>query len=217
MLSALTILTMRIESISAEADRAGRYCVKLSDGASLRLYRQTVEDFGLYTGMEMSEQQLQDLQESAGKMSARMRAVRILAASNVTKADLQQRLIQKGEDKQHAAEAVQWMADMALIDDAQTARQIAQRCIAKGYGLARAKQMLYEKRVPKSYWPAVLEDYPDQMQHVLHFLQSRLNKSWEAKDIKRATDALLRKGHSYSQIKRALEMLCDDLTEIPED
>ena len=123
---------MRIESIKTEPDRAGRFWLTLEDGSKLPLYRQTVEDFGLYPGLELSEEQFQKLQEAAGAMSAKMRAVRIVAASSVSKKDLQHRLEQKGETPENAAEAVAWMSEMHLVDDRETARQVVARCIAKG-------------------------------------------------------------------------------------
>ena len=84
---------MRIDSLKTTPDRAGRYAVQFSDGTLMRLYRQTVEDFGLYTGKELSDEEMTALQEAASKMSAKMRAVRIVSASSVTKRDLEQRLV----------------------------------------------------------------------------------------------------------------------------
>ena len=208
---------MRIDSLSASADRAGRYWVKFSDGTNLRLYPQTVEDFGLYTGLELTQQQMTALQEAAGQMSDKMRAVRVLSASSVSKADLQQRLIQKGESKQHAAQAVEWMEQLDLVDDGKTAQLLVQRCAAKGYGVARTKQVLYEKRIPKELWEEALQDYPDQTQHILEFLRTRLRGSREVREVKRVTDALLRKGHSYSEIRRAMEQLGADTDSFPEE
>ena len=198
---------MRIEFLASKPDRAGRYTLRFEDGTSLRLYRQTVEDFRLFTGLELSEEELDALRTAAGQMSAKMRAVRIVTASAVSKRDLQQRLVRKGEDPRQAAEAVQWMADLDLVDDAKTARQIVNRCASKGYGLERAKQALYEKRIPKDFWEDALEDYPDQIEHIIKFLQSRLGNSWEDRDLKRAVDALMRRGHSYSDIQQALRQL----------
>ena len=126
---------MRIDSLKTTPDRAGHYWVTFDDGTKLGLYRQTVEDFALYTGMELSESEYEKLKTAAGQMSAKMRAVRIVSATSVSKRDLQQRLVQKGEDPQQAAEAVAWMEEMHLVDDAETARQIVSRCVAKGYGL----------------------------------------------------------------------------------
>ena len=208
---------MRIESIKTEPDRAGRFWVTLEDGSKLPLYRQTVEDFGLYPGLELSEEQFQKLQEAAGAMSAKMRAVRIVAASSVSKKDLQHRLQQKGETPENAAEAVAWMSEMHLVDDQETARQVVARCVAKGYGLQRAKQALYEKKIPKQYWQEALSEYPDQTQRILTFLRSRLDDDSDQKEVKKAIDALLRRGHSYTEIRAAMRMLAVEPEEFLEE
>ncbi len=207
---------MRIESVAAQPDMAGRYTVKFEDGTRMRLYRQTVEDFGLYAGKSLDEPELNQLKTAAGQMSAKMRAVRIVSASNVSKAALESRLIQKGENRLDAQQAVAWMAEMHLLDDQKTAESVVQHCIAKGYGLSRAKQALYEKRIPKEYWDAALADYPDQQDKILRFLQTRLGDSWEEKDLRRTVDALLRRGHSYHEIRRALQVYAQD-AELQED
>ena len=205
---------MRIEFLAPKPDRAGRHTLRFEDGTTLRLYRQTIEDFRLYAGAELTEDQLDELRTAAGQMSAKMRAVRIITASSVSKRDLEERLIRKGEQPEQAKEAVKWMADLDLVDDEKTARQIASRCASKGYGIARAKQALYEKRIPKEFWEDALADYPDQTEHIVNFLQTRLGDSWEERDLKRAVDALLRRGHSYGDVQRALRQLeVDDLQE----
>ena len=171
----------------------------------MRLYRQTVEDFRMYPGMELDEGQMDAVRESAGAYSAKMRAVRIVSASAVSKRDLENRLVRKGESEEQAKEAVQWLADLNLVDDRQTARQIVERCIHRGYGLQRAKQALYEKQIPKSLWEEALEGYPDQTDAITAFLQQRIKDPGDPKQVRRAIDAALRRGHSYGQVKRALE------------
>lgn len=207
---------MKIESLAASADRAGRYLLRFADGETMRLYRQTIEDFGLYAGLELTDEQMKRLRESAGQMSAKMRAVRIISASSVSKRDLEQRLQQKGEDAAQAKEAVAWLSDLNLIDDCRTAEQIVSRCAAKGYGIARAKQALFEKKIPKQYWDEALADYPDQTDSIAAFLRSRLKGSFDERDVKRAADALMRRGHSWSEIREALNRLEKD-TEFLED
>jgi len=192
--------------VAAQPDRAGRYTVKFDDGTVMRLYRQTVEDFGLYSGKEMEEDVMKQLHEAAGIMSAKMRAVRIVSASNVSKSDLEHRLVQKGESKEDAKQAVEWMSDLNLLDDEKTARQVVDKCIAKGYGISRAKQALFEKRIPKTLWEDVLFDYPDQTEKILAFLQLKLGDTWDEKALRRTTDSLLRRGHSYQEIRKALQI-----------
>ena len=201
---------MRIELLKTSPDRAGRYWVTFEDGTRLGLYRQTVEDFGLYTGMELEQDRYEALRSAAGQMSAKMRSVRIVSASSVSKRDLRDRLVRKGETEEDAAQAVAWMEDLHLIDDRNTAEQVVHSCISKGYGLARAKQALYEKRIPKEYWNEALEDYPDQLDRIESFLRSRLDEDSDDREVKRAIDALIRRGHSYGNIRKVLTELCFD-------
>ena len=208
---------MKVESLKTAPDRAGRYWVTFDDGSKMGLYRQTVEDFALYSGKELDEQAAEALRTAAGQMSAKMRAVRIVSAASVSRRDLEARLVRKGEDPQQAKEAVAWMEDLHLVDDRATAEQVVSSCISKGYGLMRAKQALYEKRIPKEYWDEVLADYPDQTEKITAFLKSRLDADSDEKQVRRAVDALIRRGHSYGTIRRALDALSFDTEDFQEE
>lgn len=208
---------MRIDSLKNNPDRAGRYWATFEDGTKIGLYRQTVEDFGLYIGRELSEEDFTALLTAAGKMSAKMRAVRIVSATSVSRKDLEERLVRKGEDPAQAREAVQWMEELHLVDDRNTAEQVVHSCISRGYGLARAKQALYEKRIPKEYWEEALSGYPDQLEKIEAFLRSRLDADSDEKQKKKAIDALLRRGHSYGRIREALNNLSFDSEDYFED
>ena len=208
---------MRIEHLATAPDRAGRFALRFDDGTTMRLYRQTVEDFGLYAGLELSEEALKKLRRAAGEMSAKMRAVRIVSASSVSRRDLEQRLVRKGEDASDAKQAVEWMEGLNLLDDRATAEQVVQSCVSKGYGLARARQALYEKRIPREYWEEALENYPDQTERIEAFLRSRLDPDSDEKQVRRAVDALIRRGHSYSAVKRVLASLSFDTEDFLEE
>lgn len=208
---------MKVESLKTAPDRAGRYWLTFDDGSKMGLYRQTVEDFALYSGKELDEQEAEALRTAAGQMSAKMRAVRIVSASSVSRRDLEARLVRKGEDPQQAKEAVAWMEDLHLVDDRATAEQVVSSCISKGYGLARAKQALYEKRIPKEYWDEALADYPDQTEKITAFLKSRLDADSDEKQVRRAVDALIRRGHNYGTIRRALDALSFDTEDFQEE
>ena len=208
---------MKVESLKTAPDRAGRYWVTFDDGSKMGLYRQTVEDFELYSGKELDEQEAEALRTAAVQMSAKMRAVRIVSAASVSRRDLEARLVRKGEDPQQAKEAVAWMEDLHLVDDRATAEQVVSSCISKGYGLMRAKQALYEKRIPKEYWDEALADYPDQTEKITAFLKSRLDADSDEKQVRRAVDALIRRGHSYGTIRRALDALSFDTEDFQEE
>ena len=159
----------------------------------------------MYPGLEIAD--LQVLRDHDSRYSAKMRAVRIISASAVSRRDLETRLVRKGESEEQAKAAVEWLSDLNLVDDSQTARQIVESCIRKGYGLQRAKQALYEKQIPKDLWEEVLEDYPDQSERIADFLRSKLKDPDDPKQVKRAIDAAIRRGHGYGDVKRALEQI----------
>ena len=191
--------------------------MRFDDGTVMRLYPQTVQDFGLYTDKELTDEEMTALRTAAGAMSAKMRAVRIVASTAVSKRDLEERLIQKGEDPTQAKDAVQWMAELNLLDDRAVGEQIVNRCISKGYGLSRAKQALYEKRIPKQYWDEILSGYPDQQEAIVSFLKTKLGQSKNSRELKKVIDALIRRGHSYGQIRKALAELEMDPYEFREE
>ena len=197
---------MRIDSLAGSADRTGRHLVKFDSGDTMRLYRQTVEDFGLFPGMELNGAQMDALRESAGAYSAKMRAVRIVSATNVSRKDLEQRLVRKGEDPDQARAAVEWMEDLSLLDDRRTAAQIVSSCVSKGYGPSRARQTLYEKKIPRELWDEALQNYPDQTEKILKFIRQKLTDPHDERQKRRVVDALVRRGHGFSQIRHAMDL-----------
>lgn len=208
---------MRIELLKTTPDRAGRYRVQFDNGKVLRLYRQTLEDFGLCPGMELSQEQFEAVCQSAEATSAKMRAVRVVSAGNVSKAELENRLVHRGEKAADARQAVRWLEELELLDDRKTAEQIVHSCISRGYGLSRARQTLYEKKIPRALWESALADYPDQKEKIAAFLDSRITDGSQQREIKRAVDALLRRGHSYRVIREVLAQRSLDSDDFPEE
>ena len=62
-----------------------------------------------------------------------------------------------------------------------------------------------------------MEDYPDQSEKIESFLRSRLDADSDQKQIQKAIDALIRRGHSYGTIRRVLNDLSFDSDEYIED
>lgn len=213
-----TISRMKIKRIEQTASRAGRVRIVFDDDSRRMVYPSVVADLGLYSGMELSQADLERLQEAAGEASAKNRAVRIAAASGVTKKDLRRRLVAKGERPEDADSAVQWLEDLSLLDDSETAKQIVRRGVRKGYGRARIRQMLYEKQVPREYWDEALAEIPDMSDAVDAFLAARLGgRTADEKTVQKTVDALLRRGYSYAEIKEGLRRYESGTEEFLED
>lgn len=197
---------MKVNAIEQTRSPQGKLRLCFEDGKSLLVFPSVIADLGLYVGLDIPEAAMQSLLESCGEASAKERAVRIVSASAVSKRELMHRLVQKGESEEHAENAVAWLEELHLLDDRQVAAQIVRSGVSKGYGAARIRQMLYEKRIPKSLWEDALENLPQSDDAIDAFLQKRFRgKKPDRAECKRATDALLRRGHSWSDIRRAME------------
>lgn len=195
---------MRLLAIQ-ELPQSKRVKLLFDDDTVLKTQPYLIADLGLYSGMELSESDYQALLAAAGKASAKARAVRIVAAAGVSEKELQKRLVQKGEDTQDAEEAVGWLKELHLLDDRETARQLVTSAVSKGYGRARIKNILYEKGIPQEYWADALDTVPEMDDAIDRFLARRWQGTApDEKEIKKAVDALIRRGHSWKDIQSGL-------------
>lgn len=195
---------MKLESLT-RSPQSGRFTLVFDDGHKLRVEPGVVADCGLYPGRFLTDEEYEELLKTAKRASSRARAVRIVAASGVSEQELRRRLVRKGEDKADAADAAQWLHDLGVLDDEKAARDIARRAAAKGYGKARIRQELYAKGIAKELWDDALAELPEPDDAIDRFLSQRLRGSVpDERERRRVTDALIRRGHSYGDIRDAL-------------
>ena len=207
-----TTLTMTIDRIDPVPLQDRWFKLHLSDGSVIKTPDYVIADLGLYPGTQVDEEKLRQLQSAVSLASAKNRAVRIISASGVSKKELVHRLTRKGESSQDAKAAVEWLSDLDLLDDAKTAEQLVRSAVNKGYGKARIKQILYEKRIPEELWEEALDLVPEMDDAVDKFLNQRLKgREPDQKELKRTIDALLRRGHSWSDIRSGLRRYSDSL------
>lgn len=203
---------MTIEKLEPLSQQPHTFRITLSDGTRLKTQDYVVAALHLRTGMELDEEAHRQLLDAVGKASAKTRAVRMISAAGHSKKELQRRLVEKGERVEDAQEAVAWLSELKLLDDAKTAEQLVRSAVAKGYGRSRIRQILYEKSIPQAYWEDALSLVPEMDEAIDRFLERRFRgNAPEEKEIKRAVDALLRRGHSYSDIRAGLQRYDESL------
>lgn len=180
--------------------------VRFEDGTKLRVGVQLVAEYGLRIGKAFTEQEWSVFTEAVERWSAKERAVRIAAATNISQKKLARRLVEKGERPDHAEEAVQWLAELHLLDDARTGETIVHSAVSKGYGINRIRQILREKEIPQEYWDELLSDLPPMDDAIDAQLRKKLkHTNPDRKEIQSAVNSLLRYGHTWPDIKAALE------------
>ena len=205
---------MRINAIEPTRSPNGKLRIRFEDDSSLLVYPSVIGDLGLYPGMELSQQELSNLRGSAARASARERAVRIISAGTVTEKELLHRLRAKGEQDSHAHAAVDWLKELRLLDDSRAAEQIVASGIARGYGEARLRQLLYEKGVPRELSDDAVDTLPEAGEQIAAFLESKLHgRTPDEKEKKRLADALLRRGFSWNDVKSGWNALGEETWE----
>ena len=138
----------------------------------------------------------------------------MINARALSKAELQEKLLQKGETEQNAAMAAAWLEELGFLDDREYAKMLVRHYSAKGYGLGRIKNELYHRRVPKELWEEALLEMPDPSGAVDQFLAAKLKGTVPDKaELKKLSDALLRRGFSWDEIKSAFLRYNDKIEE----
>ena len=199
---------MRIERLESSKHKRGRVLVFLEDGACLKITEQELLDFGLRAGDDLNEATLARLKEAAGVSNVKATAADLIGKRAMSRRDLERKLQEKGASEAEARYAAEWLEAIGAINDADYAALLVRHCAQLGYGPARIRDKLYEKGVPRELWEDALDTLPDQSEDVDRFLRSKLRGELpDEKEKKRLTDALLRRGFSWGDVREAWNRL----------
>ena len=129
----------------------------------------------------------------------------MISARPLSKRELTRRLVQKGFEADDAGAAAEYLEEIGALDDAAYAAMLVRHYSAQGYGSARLRDELYRRGVPRELWDEALETAPDAQETLARVIASKTRgKPLNEKDYKRLSDALLRRGFSWGEVKTAL-------------
>lgn len=195
---------MRIERIEASKRKKGRVLVFLEDGTCLKITEGDLLNFGLRAGDVLDGETLEKLKASAGVSNTKAAAADLIGRRAMSRRDLEKKLQEKGASQAEARYAAEWMEAIGAINDADYAALLVRHYGQMGYGPARLREKLYEKGVPRELWDEALENAPETGEQIEAFLTKKLRgQQPDPKTRKRLTDALLRRGFSWGEVKSA--------------
>lgn len=193
---------MRIEQIEASKHKKGRVLVFLEDGACLKITEQELLDFGLRGGDELTPAQLKKLKEAAGVSNTKATAADLIGKRAMSRANLEKKLREKGASEAEARYAGEWLEAIGALNDAEYAAIVARHYGQMGYGPRYVQEKLREKGVPRELWEDALEHLPEAAEQIDRFLSDKLRgQSPDPREKKRLTDALLRRGYGWGDVK----------------
>ena len=205
---------MRITRIENSKHVQERVLVYLEEGDPLRITGHELLQFGLYQGMDLSPELVVQLQNAGKRSESRVKAAQLASGRMLSRKELTDKLSRKGIDLDTAEEAADWLESLGAVDDAAYAGVIARHYAASGYGPGRVRQELQKRGVPRELWDDALAQLPDSADAIDRFLQKKLSgRTPDRTALKKLSDALLRRGFSWSDIRPALNRLGEEIDE----
>jgi len=194
---------MKIAGVKAGNER-GRITVLFEDGSEMKVSAVEVADFSLYSGRELSPDEYGRLRGDLELRSSKARAMRILGNRSLSAREVERRLKNKGDSAETAQNTVAWLESIGAVNDAEYTASIVRHYYSKGYGPARIKDELYRRGIPRELWEEALGGGETGRPAVYEFLEKRLRDSRDQADLRRAAEALCRRGFSYEEAREAV-------------
>ena len=206
---------MKIVKLRPSQRVRDRWLAFLEDGAILRLGSGEVAAFGLYAGMELSPELLERLNAAARQGRVRDKALDLIAARPLSRKELADKLTARPRDREkaaaataeEAAAAADWLEEMGYLNDADYARRVVEHYSARGCGPAKLRDELYRRGVPRDCWDDALAAQEPPEGAIDALLQKKLRGAdpSDPRALKRAADALARRGYRWEEIQEGLE------------
>ena len=213
---------MRISKIAPSRRKDGRWLIWLEDGSLLRVGEAEMLDFSLHAGLELDDAAADRLLAAARKGRLREKALALLTARPMSRRELIDRLTACPRDREkppladevQAAETADWLERLGLLNDAEYARTVVRHYSAKGYGPYKVRDELYRRGVARELWEDALAETADPCAAIDAFLRQKLKGApTDRRELKKASDALARRGYHWSDISEGLRRLGADIEE----
>lgn len=153
--------------------------------------------------------------EDSREKTLRM-AANVLEYRHRSSRALFERLLEKGAEEQDAAWAVARLQELGYLNDGEYGKLLVRDLCGRGYGPARIRRYLREKKLEPPDIETAMEAYVLQPEKLERYLRARLPEGPpDRKALKRAADGLFRRGFSWEEIQTALREYSEQMEEEP--
>ncbi|MFH0915589.1 MAG: regulatory protein RecX [bacterium] len=138
-----------ITGLKVRKGRSDRIAVHLDGAFALELATVLVDQAGLRTGELLTTAAQGRLLEQDAPHRARSRALRLLAARDRSRGEVESRLRKSGFDPEVIADTVTWLEGLGYLDDGRFAATYAAERLRAGWGERRVRAELRRKGVDR--------------------------------------------------------------------
>lgn len=195
---------MQITAINKDKKHLTKICVS---GEECFLDNDVVSENGLYEGMEICEEFLNELKYSSDFSRAKSRALWYLDRMDYTERALFNKLIKAGFSKKASAAVLAKLCELGLVDDRRFAERLAERLISNNISKREALNKMYLKGVPLDMAKEVLsETESDEEAQIKALIEKKYAYKLTLENgVDKVFAALIRKGFSFSAVKKVLK------------
>lgn len=196
---------MIIQELKPSKRVQGRWLAVLEDGCILRVGENEVIDFALYEGKELTVDEAEALQNAARRSGLKEKTIELLARKPMSRHEMELKLRSWEAGEEETAAICDRMEELGFLNDAEYALRVVRHYSGKGYGERKLKDELYRRGVPREYWANALRQAQSSAQALDAFIAKKLaGKEPDRKELKKVSDALARRGFSWSEIDEAI-------------
>lgn len=182
----------------------GRITVCLEDGSEIRSSLNVVTDLRLFSGKELDEEDIRALRSASGRSIARDRALEMISRRLMSKKELHDKLVQKGESEENADYCVSWLSKNGFLSDESYAAAVVRHYASKGYGAGRVRTELSRRGVPRELWDEALGAMPETDGKLDRLISAKLKDPGDREQVRKLGNSLYRRGYSWEEIRSAL-------------
>ena len=195
---------MVIQDLKPSKHVQGRWLAMMEDGSILRVGESEVIRFSLYRGKTLTDEEAEQLLTSTHRTALKEKAIELLTRKPQSRWELEHKLAEWEATQEEAAEICDRLEDLGFLNDQHYAARVVKHYCGKGYGARKVRDELYRRGISRELWDDALEQADDSGAAIDAFLEKKLKGSQDPKDLKKASDALARRGYTWSEISEGL-------------
>lgn len=182
----------------------GRVTVCFEDGKEIKSTLAVITDMRLFSGKDLDEEEQKELENSSLRSIARDRCIEMLSRRRMSRKELIDKLLRKGESEDIAEFCADWLEEKGFLDDESYAAAVARHYANKGYGAGRVRSELHRRGVERELWDEAVDNMPPVDDKLDKLVAQKLKDPEDKDQLRKLSASLYRRGYSWEEIRSAL-------------
>ncbi|MBQ7896551.1 MAG: regulatory protein RecX [Oscillospiraceae bacterium] len=182
----------------------GRVTVCFEDGKEIKSTLAVITDMRLFSGKDLDEEDQKELENSSLRSIARDRCIEMLSRRRMSRKELIDKLLRKGESEDIAEFCADWLEEKGFLDDESYAAAVARHYANKGYGAGRVRSELHRRGVERELWDEAVDNMPPVDDKLDKLVAQKLKDPEDKDQLRKLSASLYRRGYSWEEIRSAL-------------